>query len=1223
MQTTAIESKALARRRSIRIAFALGLIGCAPLAFPQAEQSDEEEDIFELSPFEVTGEDNQGYRATSTLAGTRIRTDLKDVGSAISVYTESFLDDVGATDNGTLLQYATNAEVGGTQGTYSGASAGSELNEESSLINPTTNNRIRGLSAAENTRDFFVSDIPWDSYNVERIDVQRGPNSILFGLGKPAGIVNATIAGAAFENEGEAQIRFGSYGSIRTNVTLNKVLIEDALAVRFSGLMDNQKFQQDPAFEDDERLYLALRWDPKIGGDDSSTSFKVKFEDGKVDANRPRSVTPNDAITAWFRPTSDAFGGMGKWVPTDNYAAWEERGDYPYYTGSGINAQQPYWLFDGGNGENLGVRSGYINVGARNSDGSVRNASQGLEGRGYAEEILSIANFSSTVASDLGLEFSEYGQHKRVSLTDPSVFDFYNTLIDGPNKSEFSDWDALNLDFSQTWFNDRLGVQLIKDKQKFMRGGDSFLGWRPTLTMDISQTRTDLTPNPNFGRPFVTSSGGGDGNSYESERDYNRASVFAEVRAEDFIDSDSFLAKLLGKHRFNGVFSEEDYQTENKSWRRVTHDSDWVAYWNDAPGSSIGTDFRPPVAVTYLGDSIAGLSSASGANIPGIQSNVDIYSSPVYLFDSNWTGGTNYGDEWVPPASLAPIYGTDPLAENSNPANYVGWTTRQLDVWRYDMGADPRLLTGAALSQRETESKALTWQAFLWDGAIVPTLGWREDTVKSRGMVANSVASNRGIRDTSPENYRLPSTYPDDQVFTDTSRSRGVVVHLNQIFNDSLPIDVSVSYNESSNFEVTDVRRDLYGNPIDNPTGETEDIGIAFATKDGRYSFRAVKYESEVKGGSTSLNVGNLGATVREGLKMRNVFLYDLGVYNWESRGQESSRNTWGGNNPEEGEPGHVPDFNGGAYADITPADGRAYEDAAISTWNEIQGWLTDKGFFEAWGFTPVPLQYLTDRSTYEATLDNGSPPNPASQYIPADTSTVTSYGETAPQNFTATADNISKGYEFEFTANPTDNWRIAFNASKTEAINNNVGGPLIEEFVNYMDSKIVGTPAGDMPRWGNPGGAINRSIYQNFRSEYVRMKLQEGTAVPELRKWRYNVVTNYSFTDGKFKGVGVGGSYRWQDKVAIGYPLVPQGNLYGFDVTSPIFGPSEDSIDLWASYGKELTDKIDWKIQLNIRNAFAKEELIPISVQPDNETIAGVRIAPNQEWAITNTFSF
>ena len=66
-----------------------------------------------------------------------------------------------------------------------------------------------------------------------------------------------------------------------------------------------------------------------------------------------------------------------------------------------------------------------------------------------------------------------------------------------------------------------------------------------------------------------------------------------------------------------------------------------------------------------------------------------------------------------------------------------------------------------------------------------------------------------------------------------------------------------------------------------------------------------------------------------------------------------------------------------------------------------------------------------------------------------------------------------------------------------------------------------------------------------------------------------------------------------------------------------------ESGIDLWASYERRLTDKINWRIQLNIRNAFASDDLIPISVQPDGQTWASVRVAPVQEWFVTNTFSF
>lgn len=68
----------------------LAIAAFAPLL---SYAQDDDEEIFELSPFEVQGSENRGYRATSTLARTRVRTTSKDVGSAISVVTNEFIHD--------------------------------------------------------------------------------------------------------------------------------------------------------------------------------------------------------------------------------------------------------------------------------------------------------------------------------------------------------------------------------------------------------------------------------------------------------------------------------------------------------------------------------------------------------------------------------------------------------------------------------------------------------------------------------------------------------------------------------------------------------------------------------------------------------------------------------------------------------------------------------------------------------------------------------------------------------------------------------------------------------------------------------------------------------------------------------------------------------------------------------------------------------------------------
>jgi outer membrane receptor protein involved in Fe transport len=165
------------------------------------------------------------------------------------------------------------------------------------------------------------------------------------------------------------------------------------------------------------------------------------------------------------------------------------------------------------------------------------------------------------------------------------------------------------------------------------------------------------------------------------------------------------------------------------------------------------------------------------------------------------------------------------------------------------------------------------------------------------------------------------------------------------------------------------------------------------------------------------------------------------------------------------------------------------------------------------------------------------------------------------------------------------------------------------------------------MPQFGNPGLSLVANVWNPWRGNYTLLKQQENADAPEIRKWRYNVITNYTFDHGALKGTGVGAGYRWQDKVVIGYPVVipdpTKPAVAEFDLSKPFYGPSEDGLDLWVSYERKITKKINWRIQLNVYNVGKNDELIPISIQPDGKTVAGARIGPAEEWMLTNTFSF
>ena len=152
----------------------------------------------QMTPFEVDSSQDTGYRARSSLAGSRVNTDLKDIASPITVVTKDFLNDIGAVDVNDILTY----EVG-TEGTKDFSSNTSQLGRTSdnATQDPAGATRGRGLAAFDFTRDYFYSlsdvitgysaqSVGFDTYNLDSITISRGADSILAGLGSPAGIIN-------------------------------------------------------------------------------------------------------------------------------------------------------------------------------------------------------------------------------------------------------------------------------------------------------------------------------------------------------------------------------------------------------------------------------------------------------------------------------------------------------------------------------------------------------------------------------------------------------------------------------------------------------------------------------------------------------------------------------------------------------------------------------------------------------------------------------------------------------------------------------------------------------------------------------------------------------------------------------------------------------------------------------------------------------------------------
>jgi len=855
-----------------------------------------DEDIFVLSPFEVTTDSDQGYQATETLAGSRIKTDLKDVASSISVVTSQFMQDTGAKDNESLLVYATNTEVGGIYGNYGGFGNNTGISEVQSLLRPNENTRVRGLDSADNTANYFITSVPWDGYNVDRVDLQRGPNSILFGVGSPAGIINTTTIVANFENGGKLEQRIGSFGSTRYVLDYNQVLVQDVLAVRAALLKDQSKYRQKPAYQNDTRGFLTINFQPQVLDKKwaSPLMIKANVEKGKVRSNRPRVLPPLDHLSYFFDPAgmnrqvydplyayyrSQLVGTGGKGVHTDTSAPFFQPDKFvPALTkwsrgSSAVNAM----YFE--NGDSSPYASSVFNGTQRfgiGPDGSI-DGSLHLPFSGFLE----VTGLNEYAINQNYLDGSLYpearkGYYKDQTLSDPSVFDFYNKLIDGHNKKEWKDWHTANISIAQTFAQNRFGFEYVYNLESLRQGQMGVLvSGTPYITVDANKyllknspvyayndldgdgnvidtpesAATGGTLNPNAGRAILGGISPDGQYEHKIEREDHRVTAFAELRASDFMDDESLLTRILGRHILTGLYSESETNQQTSSWKAWATDAEWASM--QGMDAFLDSDARSIAPIVYLSNDLRSHTSMSGIQLNALDSIISPRGQMVAAyFDSHWNhpldpNAVGYVD---PSANTYP----DPLGgsttglktQSENPANYVGWTQGNLNILN---GANPaerkQLINDASKKTDILTSKAITLQSYLWDDLIVGTFGYREDTARTFGTTGSSDPKTHVYSTSIINNSRSDNTFETEGNTT----TWGVVFHAPKSVEKLLPEGTTISafYNNSENFRAEN-RVGFDAKALPNARGESKDYGIVLSLLDGKLNFKVTRYQTTV-----------------------------------------------------------------------------------------------------------------------------------------------------------------------------------------------------------------------------------------------------------------------------------------------------------------------------------------------------------------------------------------
>ncbi|MDQ8188014.1 TonB-dependent receptor plug domain-containing protein [Pelagicoccus sp. SDUM812002] len=1218
----------------------MATLSSIPLAAQEADQEDE--DVFILSPFEISGEENEGYRATSSLAGSRLKTQLKDVASAISVVTEEFLEDTASTDLQDILVYTTNSEVGGIGGNFYGTNADDGGYRNEMLVNPQRGTRLRGLNQADITRNYFTSNIPTNSYNTSRVDIQRGSNSILYGLGSPAGIINGALKDPYMNEAGGAlEIGFDSYGSHRQVLDVSQPLVEDILAVRFIAMNDESKFRQDHTFNEDRRYYGALRWQPKMA-DGIFTQFDVRAEFGEIDANRPVSTTAADYASNWWRAeqllTHTPIGGNGvPQVPTGDPAdPYARRDDLTtFFTGAPAGSWWNGWpatIYQDPNSSAVG--NGQLDA-YRQRDGSPWGGMSGVAARNWSTDKDQVSYYANNPAisslinqyeSETGQSFEGFGSLWPTQGILSGPLAMIDQSIQGPNKSEYNDFDSLELGFSQTYLDGDLGFNVGYYDETYESGRTNYIDTN-SVTIDVNANLRAGYNNPDAGRPFVL--GGNSANDSKDTVSSFRTTAFYRFRPEEAFNND-FIGKLFGEQTFTAVYTDEEKSNFGANFNTHVWDAET---FNQRYNNSLS--YGGTWSARYIGDDLSGYSSMDAVPYSAIQ-------------------GLNAVQT---PGSSNNVLTFDYAA---SPPENRAWVTGTSQILSYQDNKTP-LYNGAWQGYDTTESLAFVWQGRLLNDAIIPLFGWREDEYQR--------FDKAGPPRDETYNYVLPFasdwTYEGtDPIYAKASReSWGVVVHINQLldlFGSDLPkgTELSVFYNDSSSFRPADVGIDNYGNDLASPSGTTEDYGFRLSLFENKIELRTTWYETTQQ--NTTLSDPGMigwaaGGIIRhvDGLAMEtwgssvgrnhqpvpewlvNKWFFGEGQYDSDVMNQpipadwEAQLGTLV-NQPLRIRQGAVPgSANYVAQGDINPDSGLPYLGPLLTDDEKAyrQAWFDART--DAEWFRPLDPEWVAFKNFRKIDDD---------YYL---------WESAAPGGQKLTNDLVSKGIEFEITANPTDRWRITMNASKNEATRTNIL-PDWPEFVETMapiwfdgfnntqdevDGLNYWTIDGyaDVRHWygeegyssygETTGGRIMNAVY----APYHNFIAGEGQGVNELRKWRFNFITNYQFADdGLFKGFNVGGAVRWQDKSAVGY--YPEYNeaagIWVTDVDRPIYGPAEENFDAWVGYQRPINDKIDYRVQLNVRNLFADDELIPILANPDG-TIAQARIPAKTTWTLSNTFSF
>lgn len=179
-----------------------------------------------LSAVTVSGsaDGNVGVLALSSSAGAKTDTPLLETAQSISVINRDLMDMIGAKSTAEALRYSAGVNVGG----YGVDSRVDEISIRGFRTGSFANNLyLDGLRPPGSSSGATASATQFDGYGLERVEVLRGPSSVLYGQIAPGGLVNVTSKRPTDYARGEIGVSTDNYGLARLNADVSGPLDEE------------------------------------------------------------------------------------------------------------------------------------------------------------------------------------------------------------------------------------------------------------------------------------------------------------------------------------------------------------------------------------------------------------------------------------------------------------------------------------------------------------------------------------------------------------------------------------------------------------------------------------------------------------------------------------------------------------------------------------------------------------------------------------------------------------------------------------------------------------------------------------------------------------------------------------------------------------------------------------------------------------------------------------